>query len=75
MVIGLFAEYKGYVGSIEYDMVDGIHYGSLQNIKDLISYHAKSVEELLQRYHEAVDDYIETKNSIDFGEDIVVIGK
>ena len=74
MRIGQFIEYKRYVGSIEYDTHDKIHYGSLLNIKDSISYHAKTVEELSERYHEAVDRYIEFKNSICFGEDIVVLG-
>lgn len=74
MRIGQFVEYKGYVGSIEYDPHDRIHYGSLLNIKDSISYHAKTIEELSERYHEAVDRYIEFRNNIDFGEDIVVLG-
>lgn len=74
MRIGQFIEYKGYVGSIEYDTHDKIHYGSLLNIKDSISYHAKTVEELSERYHDAVDRYIEFRNNVDFGEDIVVLG-
>ena len=36
--------------------------------------YAKTVEELSERYHEAVDRYIEFRNNIDFGEDIVVLG-
>ena len=74
MRIGQFVEYKGYVGTIEYSPEDRLHYGSLLNIKDSISYHAKTVEELSERYHEAVDRYIEFKNNIDFGEDIAVLG-
>ena len=74
MRIGQFIEYRGYVGSIEYDPEDRIYYGSLQNIKDSISYHAKFGDELFQRYHEAVDRYIIAKDSIDFGEYIVVMG-
>jgi predicted HicB family RNase H-like nuclease len=74
MRIGQFVEYRGYIGSIEYDLEDKIYYGSLQNIKDSISYHAKYGDDLFQKYHEAVDRYIEARNSIDFGEDIVVMG-
>lgn len=74
MRIGQFVEYKGCVGSIEYNPEDNIYYGSLQNIEDSISYHAKFGDELFQRYHEAVDRYITAKDFIDFGEDIVVMG-
>ena len=74
MRIGQFVEYKGYVGTIEYDLHDKTHYRSLLYIKDAITYHAKTVEELSERYHEAVDRYIEFKNNIDFGEDIAVLG-
>lgn len=74
MRIGQFVEYKDYVGSIEYDPEDRIYYGFLLNIKDSISYHAKTVEELSEHYHESVDRYIEFRNSIDFKEDIVVLG-
>ena len=62
MRIGQFVEYKGYVGSIEYDPHDKIHYGSLLNIEDCIGYHAKTFEELSQRYQEAIDRYIEVKD-------------
>lgn len=67
MKIGQFIEYKGYIGSIEYDPDDKIYYGSLQNIKDSISYHAKYGDELLQRYHETVDRYIKFKEDIENG--------
>lgn len=64
MKIGYLNEYRGYVGSIGYDPEDKIYYGSLQNIDDSIIYHAKFGDELLQRYHEAIDDYVEMRKSI-----------
>lgn len=62
MEIGKFLEYRGYVGSIEYDVEDKIHYGSLLNIKDSISYHADNVIDLYEHYKLAVDDYIDLIN-------------
>ena len=62
--IGQFKEYKGYVGSIEYDEEDELYYGKLLFIEDFINYHASNVLELEKHYHEAVDDYIEFKKEI-----------
>ena len=59
MNIGKFVEYKGYIGSIEYDTRDKIHYGSLFNIEDSVSYHANNIVDLYEQYKLAVDDYIE----------------
>lgn len=57
--IGQFKEYKGYVGSIEYDEEDELYYGKLLFIEDLINYHASNAMELYQHYKDAVDDYLE----------------
>lgn len=64
MVIGTFVEYKGHVGTIEYDFKDRIYHGSLLNIEDSISYHTKfnNIEMLFERYKEAIDKYIRIKN-------------
>lgn len=67
MRIGQFVEYKGYVGSIEYDPEDNIYYGKLLDIDDLVNYHADDIIELERIYHEAVDDYIEFKKEIEEG--------
>lgn len=64
MMIGQFVEYKGYTGSIEYDLEDKIHYGSLLDIEDSINYHASNIIELEQQYHNAVNNYVEIKNKI-----------
>lgn len=57
MLVGTFKEYKGFVGSIE--ITGGKHHGKLLDIKDLVFYTAKSLEELEKEYYEAVDDYLE----------------
>jgi len=64
MLIGFFLEYKGYQSSIEYDPDDNLHYGCLQNIKDLVNYHANSIVDLNTQYKLAVDDYIEFKREV-----------
>lgn len=65
--IGQFMEYKGYVGSIEWDSEDKIYYGKLLNINDLVNYHADDIIALNEHYHEAVDDYLEFKRQIEKG--------
>lgn len=64
MLIGYLTEYKGYKGTIEYDYKDNIHYGSLLDIEDSISYHAENVEDLYEHYKNAIDNYIERKKEL-----------
>ena len=61
MEIGQFKEYRGYVGSIEYDSEDKMYYGRLMNIRDLVDYHEYNLIDLNDEFHNAVDDYIEFK--------------
>ena len=51
-------EYKGYIGSAEVDAENGILFGRLLFIKDIIGYHASGVNELHAAFEEAVDDYL-----------------
>ena len=73
MRVGQFVEYKGYIGSIEYEPEDRLNYGSLLNINDFVSYHADNIIDLEKQFHNAVDDYIEFKKEI--GKDLVCIAK
>ena len=59
MIIGYLDEYRGYIGSIEYEPEDRLHYGLLLNINDFVSYHADNIIDLEKQFHNAVDDYIE----------------
>lgn len=59
MVVGQFKEYRGFIGSIEYNSEDNLHHGVLLNINDLVDYSADNVIELQKEFHKAVDDYIE----------------
>jgi predicted HicB family RNase H-like nuclease len=51
-------EYAGYIGSAEVDSENGILYGRLLFIRDVISYQANTVPELKAAFCEAVDDYL-----------------
>ena len=53
-------QYKGYVGSVEFSEEDGIFYGKVMGIRSLISYEGESAKELLDDFHGAIDDYLET---------------
>ena len=51
-------EYRGYVGSIEFNETDGVFYGKVLGIRALISYEGTTAKELIEDFHGAVDDYL-----------------
>ena len=51
-------EYKGYIGSVEFSQDDCLFYGKVQGIRSLISYEGNTASELIQDFHNAVDDYL-----------------
>ena len=51
-------QYKGYVGSVEFSESDGVLFGKVQGIRSLISYEGTTVQEFLDDFHGAVDDYL-----------------
>ncbi len=56
-------EYKGYLGSVNYNDEDEIFYGRIEYIRSLISYEGHDVESLKNSFHEAVEDYLELARS------------
>ncbi len=52
--------YKGYTAIVAFSNEDNCLVGHLIGINDVIAFHADSVEELRQVFHETVDDYLET---------------
>lgn len=52
--------YKGFTARIEFDDADSIFHGRLLGIRDVVGFHADSVDALRHAFHEAVDDYLET---------------
>ena len=51
-------QYGGYVGSVEFSENDNVLFGKVQGIRSLISYEGTSVQELIDDFHGAVDDYL-----------------
>ena len=52
--------YKGYIGSLYFDIQNEVFYGQIQFIKDLITYEGKDAVSLKSAFQEAIDDYITT---------------
>lgn len=56
--------YKGYAGTVEYSADDGVLFGRVVGIDDVVSYEGESVAELRQAFQDSVDDYLEHCQSI-----------
>ncbi|MDF5714499.1 MAG: type II toxin-antitoxin system HicB family antitoxin [Rhizonema sp. NSF051] len=52
-------QYKGYTGDVEIDVESGMLTGRVIDIKDVVSFKGKTVEETRQEFEESVDDYLE----------------
>jgi predicted HicB family RNase H-like nuclease len=52
-------QYKGYLSRIEFDDDANIFYGEVINIRDVITFQGKSVDELRKAFEESVDDYLD----------------
>lgn len=52
-------QYKGYTTRPEYSSEDGIFYGKLLGISDLVDFQSESAEDLEGEIHKAVDDYLD----------------
>lgn len=53
-------EHRGYFGSIEASVEDGILFGKLEFISALVNYEGETVQELKAAFESAVDDYLQT---------------
>lgn len=63
-----YLKYKNYTGSIEFSDTDGVFFGKVQNIPSLVSYEGTTVQELIEDFHGAIDDYIEMSEEEQFPE-------
>jgi predicted HicB family RNase H-like nuclease len=50
--------YKRYAGSIEFEDEDMVFYGRVLGIRDIVTFEADTVEELVKSFHSSVDDYL-----------------
>ncbi len=53
-------QYKGYLGTFEFESGDDAFHGEISGIRDVIHFTGRSVDELRQAFQEAVDDYLTT---------------
>lgn len=50
--------YKGFVGTVAFSEKDGVFFGKLEGIDGLVNFEGRSVSELTESFHEAVNDYV-----------------
>jgi predicted HicB family RNase H-like nuclease len=51
-------EYKGYMGTVEYDDEAKLFHGDIINTKDVITFQGTTVDEIETAFKESIDDYI-----------------
>ena len=56
--------YQNYTARVEYDSVDKIFVGHVIGIRDIVSFHGSTVEELETAFHEAVEHYLDVCEKI-----------
>ena len=52
-------KYKGYTGVVEFDEESGALFGHVIGLRDGITFQGDSVAEVIQAFHDSVDDYLE----------------
>jgi len=52
-------KYKSYTGHVEFDDESGVLHGEVLDLRDVITFQAKSTEEIEQAFRDSVDDYLE----------------
>ena len=50
--------YKGYIAKVVFDDDADIFHGEVINIRDVVTFQGKSVEELRQAFEDSVEDYL-----------------
>lgn len=51
--------YKGYEAVVDFDDDDGLFYGEVLNLRDVVTFQGTTVEELRQAFRDSVEDYLE----------------
>ena len=51
-------EYKGYVGHVEFDDTAETFHGEVANLRDVVTFEGRSVDELRRAFHDSIDDYL-----------------
>ena len=51
--------YKGYTAVVELDQEDGILFGKVMGLRDVITFEAETVPQAIEEFHTSVDSYLE----------------
>jgi len=51
-------EYRGYLGTVEYDAEAKIFHGDVINTRDVITFQGTTVDEIERAFKESIDDYV-----------------
>lgn len=51
-------KYKGFIGSVHFSADDGIFYGKIEGIKDLVTFEGATVDELENSFQSMVEAHI-----------------
>lgn len=54
----IMLQYKGYHGKVEYDEEAGIFHGEVLDLRDIITFQGRSVDEINQAFKDAIDNYL-----------------
>lgn len=52
-------KYKGYAGVVELDERSEVFFGRVIGLRDVITFQGSSVAEVVQAFHDSLDDYLE----------------
>lgn len=52
-------EYKGFQAKVEIDDETKLFHGKVINLRDVITFEADCMDDLLQAFHDSIDDYLE----------------
>lgn len=52
-------QYKEYRGHAEFDDEAGLFHGEVLDLRDVITFHGTSIEQLEKEFRDSVDDYLE----------------
>lgn len=50
--------YQDFIGSVHFNAEDKVFYGKIEGVDDLVTFEGKTVDEIVEAFHEAVEDYI-----------------
>ena len=60
-----YLTYRGMVGTVEIDFESSRLFGKIEFLDDLVTFESDTVEGLQKAFRDSVNDYLETKSSLD----------